>query len=87
MGEEKTATNFVLVSLLMLTYFLINPLLVQGLQQSQTTATSFTFQAVSQALRLEKELAKAISFMVISSLSRTRILCSKTTRLLGSRTL
>ena len=48
----------------MLSYFLIYSLVVQGIQLSENKATSFTFAAVSDAMKVEKELAKSISFMV-----------------------
>jgi hypothetical protein len=45
MGEEKTSTNFVIVSLLMLVLLMVYPLISLLLEQSAQPASKFAVEA------------------------------------------
>jgi hypothetical protein len=77
MGEEKTTSNFIAVSLLMLLLLLLYPLLALGIEKTAEPPSQFAVGAVMDVVRLEKEVTKLMSFMVRPFLCRTRISFSR----------
>jgi hypothetical protein len=65
MGEEKTAINFVLVSLLLLAFLLLYPTLVIVSARTAYNDQQYSFTAITEILRFEKEMAKLNSFIVL----------------------
>jgi ABC-type Fe3+-citrate transport system substrate-binding protein len=65
MGEEKTAVNFILVSLMLLTFLLLYPTLVIVSTRTTYSNQQYSFAAITEILRFEKEMAKLNSFIVL----------------------
>ena len=49
----------------MVTYFLLYPILIAATHHRNTPATAFSLHSLRDIVSIERELAKAISFMVI----------------------
>ena len=65
MGQEQTASEFLVISALMVTYFLLYPILIAATHHRNAPATAFSLHSLRDIVSIERELAKAISFMVI----------------------
>lgn len=52
MGEEKTSSNFILVSLMLLIFMIVYPILVITLERVNESTQQFTFNTLSDAFQL-----------------------------------
>lgn len=64
MGEEKTGSNFVVVSVVLLAFLLLYPCLVIIVARTAYRSQQYSITATSEIIRFEKEMAKLNSFIV-----------------------
>jgi hypothetical protein len=52
MGEEKTATEFLVISFLMIGYFLIYPVLITAIEQQRSAATAYNLDSIKSIISI-----------------------------------